>query len=114
MAANGTWLCPPELDRARLLDMEARIARPRALMYAALGVAFVSAIPWIGWWTVIPLVIQVTITLREGRDVAERERGVLADAAPYEAKRAGRDRVVAYGEEARTSLAGTQDRRRAA
>ena len=61
MATNGTWLCPTELDRARLLDMEARIARPRALMYGALGIAFASAVPWIGWWTVIPLVMQVTL-----------------------------------------------------
>ncbi len=61
MVPNGTWLCPTELDRARLLEMEARIARPRALMYAALGVAFLTAIPWIGWWTVIPLLVQVVL-----------------------------------------------------
>jgi diguanylate cyclase (GGDEF)-like protein len=61
MVPNGTWLCPTELDRARLLEMEARIARPRALMYAALGVAFVTAIPWIGWWTVVPLLVQVVL-----------------------------------------------------
>jgi diguanylate cyclase (GGDEF)-like protein len=61
MAPNGTWLCPTEQDRARLLDMEARIARPRALMYGALGVAFLTAIPWIGWWTVIPLLVQVVL-----------------------------------------------------
>jgi diguanylate cyclase (GGDEF)-like protein len=61
MATTGTWLCPTEQDRARLLDMEARIARPRALMYGALGVAFVTAIPWIGWWTVIPLLVQVVL-----------------------------------------------------
>jgi diguanylate cyclase (GGDEF)-like protein len=61
MAANGTWLCPTEQDRARLLDMEARIARPRALMYAAVGVAFASVVPWIGWWTAIPLLVQVAL-----------------------------------------------------
>jgi diguanylate cyclase (GGDEF)-like protein len=61
MAPNGTWLCPTEQDRARLLDMEARIARPRALMYVALGIAFATAVPWIGWWTVIPLAIQVAL-----------------------------------------------------
>jgi diguanylate cyclase (GGDEF)-like protein len=61
MDTTGTWLCPTELDRARLLDMEARIARPRALMYAALGVAFAVAVPWVGWWTAVPLAIQVTL-----------------------------------------------------
>jgi len=61
MDTTGTWLCPSELDRARLLDMEARIARPRALMYAALGLAFASVVPWIGWWPAIPLLVQVAI-----------------------------------------------------
>jgi diguanylate cyclase (GGDEF)-like protein len=42
--------------------MEARIARPRALMYAAVGVAFVSVMPWIGWWTALPLALQVVIS----------------------------------------------------
>jgi diguanylate cyclase (GGDEF)-like protein len=62
MAPTGTWLCPTEQDRARLVDMEARIARPRALMYAAVGVAFVSVMPWIGWWTALPLLLQVVIS----------------------------------------------------
>ncbi len=62
MAPNGTWLCPTEQDRARLLDMEARIARPRALMYAAVGVAFASVMPWIGWWTAAPLVLQIIVS----------------------------------------------------
>jgi diguanylate cyclase (GGDEF)-like protein len=61
MATNGTWLCPTEQDRARLLDMEARIARPRALMYAAVGAAFASVVPWIGWWTAVPLLVQVAL-----------------------------------------------------
>ena len=61
MASSGTWLCPTELDRARLLDMEARIARPRALMYAALAVGMASTIPWIGWWPMIPLTLQLAI-----------------------------------------------------
>jgi diguanylate cyclase (GGDEF)-like protein len=61
MASNGTWLCPTELDRTRLLDMEARIARPRALMYAALAVGLASAIPWVGWWPMVPVALQLAI-----------------------------------------------------
>jgi predicted signal transduction protein with EAL and GGDEF domain len=37
-----------------------------------------------------------------------------ADAALYEAKRTGRNRVVAFGDEAQTRVAGDQARRRAA
>jgi diguanylate cyclase (GGDEF)-like protein len=61
MASSGTWLCPTELDRTRLLDMEARIARPRALMYAALAVGLASTIPWVGWWPMIPVTLQLII-----------------------------------------------------
>jgi diguanylate cyclase (GGDEF)-like protein len=61
MASNGTWLCPTELDRTRLLDMEARIARPRAVMYAALAVGLASAIPWVGWWPMVPVTLQLAI-----------------------------------------------------
>jgi diguanylate cyclase (GGDEF)-like protein len=61
MPANGTWLCPTELDRTRLLDMEARIARPRALMYGALALGLGSTIPWVGWWPMIPLLLQLAI-----------------------------------------------------
>ena len=35
--------------------MERRLAKPRAVMYGSLAIAFLIAIPWIGWWTLIPL-----------------------------------------------------------
>jgi diguanylate cyclase (GGDEF)-like protein len=55
MEDAGTWLCPTQLHRERLLDMERKLARPRAVMYGSLAVAFIIGIPWIGWWTLIPL-----------------------------------------------------------
>jgi diguanylate cyclase (GGDEF)-like protein len=55
MAEAGTWLCPTQLHRERLLDMESRLARPRAIMYGSLAIAFIISIPWIGSWTLIPL-----------------------------------------------------------
>jgi diguanylate cyclase (GGDEF)-like protein len=59
MAAPGTWLCPTQLHRERLLDMESKLARPRAIMYGSLAVAFLVGIPWIGAWTLIPLAVSV-------------------------------------------------------
>jgi hypothetical protein len=50
MEEQGTWLCPTPLHRARLLEMEATLARPRALLYGSLAIAFLVAIPWIGVW----------------------------------------------------------------
>jgi diguanylate cyclase (GGDEF)-like protein len=35
--------------------MERKLARPRAVMYGSLALAFIIGIPWIGWWTLIPL-----------------------------------------------------------
>ena len=59
MAAQGTWLCPTQLHRERLLDMEGKLARPRAIMYGSLAIAFLIGIPWIGAWTLIPLAASV-------------------------------------------------------
>jgi diguanylate cyclase (GGDEF)-like protein len=55
MDHSGTWLCPTAFDRERLLDMEPRIARARALAFAAAGVGLVTAAPWYGWWILVPL-----------------------------------------------------------
>jgi diguanylate cyclase (GGDEF)-like protein len=59
MYAGGTWLCPTPLHRERLLEMEDRIKRARAIMYGSLAIAFLIAIPWIGAWTLIPLAASV-------------------------------------------------------
>lgn len=55
MDPRGTWLCPTPFDRERLLDMEPRIAKARALAFSAAGVGLLSAAPWYGWWILIPL-----------------------------------------------------------
>ena len=53
--AQGTWLCPTPFDRSRLLDMEARLATARTLMYAAMVVAFLVCAPLLGWWSLAPV-----------------------------------------------------------
>jgi diguanylate cyclase (GGDEF)-like protein len=55
MEDNGTWLCPSALHRARLLDMEAKLALPRTIMYGSLALVFVVSIPWFGWVPFVPL-----------------------------------------------------------
>ena len=80
MAAPGTWLCPTPLHRERLLDMESKLARPRAVMYGSLAVAFFIAIPWIGAWTLIPLAASVLgyALLRPRIESSERPEYVIA------------------------------------
>jgi diguanylate cyclase (GGDEF)-like protein len=55
MDQRGTWLCPTVFDRERLLDMEPRIARARALAFSTAGAGLITAAPWYGWWILVPL-----------------------------------------------------------
>jgi diguanylate cyclase (GGDEF)-like protein len=53
---TGSWLCRDDMDRERLLDMERRLKPVRAIAMSVLAIALVAAGPWIGWWTLVPLV----------------------------------------------------------
>jgi diguanylate cyclase (GGDEF)-like protein len=55
MDASGSWLCPTAFDRERLVDMEAKLGRARALMFGCLGLGLLSGIPWFGWWILLLL-----------------------------------------------------------
>jgi diguanylate cyclase (GGDEF)-like protein len=80
MAGGGTWLCPTPLHRERLLEMESKISRARAIMYGSLAVAFLVGIPWIGAWTLIPLAASVVVyaVLRPRIAASERPEYVVA------------------------------------
>ena len=43
------------LDRERMLDMDRRIAPVRRRTFAVLGAALLACGPWLGWWTIAPL-----------------------------------------------------------
>ena len=52
MGGSGrSFLCPTELDRARVVDASARMRVARTISAAALGVALLISAPWEGWWT---------------------------------------------------------------
>jgi diguanylate cyclase (GGDEF)-like protein len=55
--AGGSWLCLDDMDRARMLDMEQRIAPVRARAMGMLGLGLLICGPWLGWWTLAPLVL---------------------------------------------------------
>src|SRR5450759_1128596 len=48
---SGSWLCPTELDRSRVVDASDRVHMIRRVGSGAVGVALVLSAPWIGWWT---------------------------------------------------------------
>jgi diguanylate cyclase (GGDEF)-like protein len=80
MSAGGTWLCPTQLHRERLLEMETKISRARAIMYGSLAIAFLIGIPWVGVWTLIPLGLSVVTYgfLRPRIATSERPEYVVA------------------------------------
>lgn len=41
--------------------MEERLQSARAVMFGALGVGFAISVPWLGWWPVVLVVVQVTV-----------------------------------------------------
>jgi diguanylate cyclase (GGDEF)-like protein len=50
---RGSWLCPTELDRSRVVDANDRVRTIRMVGSGAVGLALVISAPWIGWWTLI-------------------------------------------------------------
>ncbi len=50
MTESGSWLCPTDSDRARVLDNNERVRRARGITLGVLGLALVIVAPWAGWW----------------------------------------------------------------
>jgi diguanylate cyclase (GGDEF)-like protein len=50
VAANSSWLCPTDLDRARVVDNSARVRKARTIGAAAIGIALIALLPWFGFW----------------------------------------------------------------
>jgi diguanylate cyclase (GGDEF)-like protein len=55
--ASQSWLCPTEFDRSRAVDSNARVRTHRLLGVGAVGVALLAALPWVGYWVLIPFAI---------------------------------------------------------
>src|SRR5436190_23076835 len=66
--ATGSWLFPHETDRERMLDMDRRLQPVRRAAFAVLAVALIAAGPWIGWWTLAPLLLAgVFFSIADGK-----------------------------------------------
>ncbi|HEY6762536.1 MAG TPA: GGDEF domain-containing protein [Baekduia sp.] len=48
--ATGSWLCPTESDRARMLEAGQLVRWARVWVSLLVAVATAAAGPWIGWW----------------------------------------------------------------
>jgi diguanylate cyclase (GGDEF)-like protein len=49
--SNGSWLCPTELDRSRVVDASERVRMIRRVGSGSVAAALLLSAPWIGWWT---------------------------------------------------------------
>ena len=53
MGTGASWLCPTELDRARVAEASERLRRARGVGSVAIGVALLASVPFLGWWTLL-------------------------------------------------------------
>jgi diguanylate cyclase (GGDEF)-like protein len=56
-STRGTWLCKDQASRGRMLDMDRRLGPVRRSSLGVLALALLICAPWMGWWTLAPLVI---------------------------------------------------------
>ena len=54
--------------------MEERLQWARAVMFGMLGIGFVIAVPWLGWWPVLLVLTQVTVYAALKRPIASSDR----------------------------------------
>lgn len=69
-----TWLCRTPRERARMLDMERRLAPVRHLVFAAIAAALVASGAWVGWWTLAPLAVAAIGFVVLGRGLGDAAR----------------------------------------
>jgi diguanylate cyclase (GGDEF)-like protein len=74
MEGNGSWLCPTERDRERLLDHNGRAARTRLVSSVAIAVALVVSVPWLGWEPLLLLVASSVNLITIDRRLARSAR----------------------------------------
>lgn len=61
MATTGTWLFREDVDRERMLDMDKRLQPVRRASFGVLALALLGCGPWIGWWTIVPLLLAAAL-----------------------------------------------------
>jgi diguanylate cyclase (GGDEF)-like protein len=84
MEGNGTWLCPTERDRERLVDMSARVKTARTISAASLGTAAIASAPWLGWAPLGLLAfVGANLAIIEGRLAAARRPEYVAAASMF-------------------------------
>ncbi len=53
---SGSWIFPDGADRARMVELDVALRPVRRAVFLVLGICLLSSGPWLGWWTLVPLV----------------------------------------------------------
>jgi diguanylate cyclase (GGDEF)-like protein len=53
MIRDGSWLCPTEIDRARVVDNSRRVRSARLFGAAVIGLALIALVPYLGAWPLV-------------------------------------------------------------
>lgn len=56
-----SWLIRNGSDRERMLDMDRRLRPVRLRTFAVLAGALFASGPWVGWWTIAPLLVALAV-----------------------------------------------------
>src|SRR3954454_17017757 len=70
---RDSWLLRDGTDRERMVDMDRRLQPVRRAAFGVLGIALLACGPWLGWWTLAPLVL-AAVLFRLADDRIERVR----------------------------------------
>jgi diguanylate cyclase (GGDEF)-like protein len=60
-ATPTTWLISDGMDRERMLDMDHLVAPVRRRSFVVIAIALLVCGPWLGWWTIAPLVLAAIV-----------------------------------------------------
>jgi diguanylate cyclase (GGDEF)-like protein len=68
------WIFGADIDRERMLDMDRRIAPARRNALGVLGLALLLSWPWLGPWTLAPLIVAAVMFRFANRHAGSSER----------------------------------------
>jgi diguanylate cyclase (GGDEF)-like protein len=54
---QGSWLFPDGVDRERMLEMDRHLQPVRRATFGVVAVSLLVMGPWLGWWTVVPVLL---------------------------------------------------------
>ncbi len=72
-ALIATFLCPTQIDRARMLEGSKAIARARTITGASIGASLVLFAPMYGWWTIALFAVAIANIATLDRRVARSQ-----------------------------------------